>query len=292
LPICVVAKWFCGSRLVYDTNELETETVMSKGLRRVVARVIERALIRSADAVVVVGDEIGNWYRRAYGIRRLHVIRNVPEGVQGVPRRPTLLQDACGLTDRDQVFLYQGVIAPGRGVELLLEAFRRLSAHQHLVFLGYGELSDLVREQARRYPNVHHVPAVAPDVLPLYTMSAHVGLAVIENVCQSYYYCLPNKFFQYLQAGLPVIASDFPEMAAVIDRHRCGWKVRVSVEDVARQIRAITDDELAEKTRAALACRGLFTWEREYSRLRDLYRQIFPTRIGQEEREHVQREAA
>jgi glycosyltransferase involved in cell wall biosynthesis len=277
---------------VYDTHELETETVKSKGLRRMIGKAIERTLIRAADAVVVVGDLIGDWYRRAYGIGHVHVIRNLPEAFRGTEGSSDLFQKAFGLRDRDQLFLYHGIIGQGRGVGLLVEAFRQLPGHQHLIFLGYGPLTDLVQDYARRHRNIHFHPAVPPKDLLAYSMSAHIGLAVIENTCQSYYYCLPNKLFEYLQCGLPVIVSDFPEMASIVDRHQCGWKVRVSVEDVVDRIRAITEDELAAKRTAAFACRELFTWERESVKLEALYRRLFPTRMRQAECPRTQKRAA
>lgn len=292
LPICVTAKWLVRGRLVYDTHELETETVQSKGLRRAVGKLVERVLIRAADETVVVGAAIGDWYREAYGLPRVHVIRNIPNAFRGAAQRSTLLQETCGLGDQDQVFLYQGVIAKGRGVELLLEAFRQLPPHQHLIFLGYGPKSDLVQDWARRYSNIHYLPAVTPDRLPWYSMSAHVGLAIIENVSKSYYYCLPNKLFEYIQAGVPVIVSDFPEMASIVDQHQCGWKVRVSVDDVVRQIRAIDSAALAEKKNAVLACRELLTWERESLELKNLYRELFPTLMDCSDSDWAQQKAA
>jgi glycosyltransferase involved in cell wall biosynthesis len=206
----------------------------------------------------------------------------MPDAPQITGQPSHLLQKVCSLTGQDQLFLYHGIIGKGRGVEILVEAFRQLPAHQHLILLGYGPLTDLAQDYARRYRNIHFVPAVPPEQLLSYSASAHVGLAVIENICQSYYYCLPNKLFEYLQCGLPVIVSDFPEMANVIDRHQCGWKVQVTVEDVVRQIRAITPDTLAEKAKAAATCRELLTWERESVKLNDLYRELFPTTLTQE----------
>lgn len=272
LPVGVVLKLVKRCRLVYDTHELETETIHVRGLRRLLAKSVEQLFVRFADDVIVVGDSIGDWYRNQYGLTNLHVIRNTPTKRVGARNDRSILRRAINVSDEELVFLYQGQIGAGRGIELLIEAFLNVPNNVHLVFLGYGSKVDLVKLTSQKCPHIHYHPAVAPEVLAEYTYGADVGLSVIENMCLSYYYCLPNKLFEYLNCRIPVIVSDFPEMGALVDAWDCGWKVAVSADAVRDLVTRIDAHDIKDKRRGADQCSRSLSWEHEESRLLRIYR--------------------
>lgn len=274
LPLCATIAGLKRSRLIYDTHELETETMSASGMRRWFFKWIERSLIARADEVVVVGDRIADWYRRNYQLSNVHVIKNVPYRQLVVPRPASNLREFAGLKKTDILFLYQGLIDSGRGIELLLNAFRDAPQDRHIVFMGYGSLVDSVKSFEQRHSNIHFHPAVPPQELPRYTSSADVGLSVIENTSLSYYYCVPNKVFEYLTCGVPMIVSDFPEMAALVDAHNCGWKVPVSQSEINRIVARITKSEIESKREATLESRLRFGWEDEEPALLSVYHSI------------------
>lgn len=276
LPLGVAIKRRLGCRLIYDTHELETETSVTTGFRRRIAKWLERTLISTADHVVVVGDEIGNWYRKAYPGTKVSVVRNVPMSQQGPVYRGTAIRKRFGIRAEEMVFLYQGLIDDGRGIDLLCRVFSRLSPNKHVVFMGYGSLVSQVEEAAARHGNIHYHPAVAPGQVSLYTGEADVGLSLIENVSLSYYYSVPNKLFEYINCGVPVIVSDFPEMSRIVDEHLVGWKTDLSEESVQHLIDGITREGLAERTPIVMACRGRFVWENEVPNLLEIYGELFP----------------
>ncbi len=271
LPVGVLMKWATGCQLVYDTHELETETYLSKGLRRGVAKLAERLLIRRADKVFVVGDAIADWYRQTYPGLKVHVVRNVPYAQHGTRRSARPFHERFGIPSDEMVFLYQGLIDEGRGIDLLLEAFAGLPRSKHVVFLGYGPLTQKVEQFAAAHTNIHYHPAVRPEQISDYSCGADVGLSIIENLSLSYSYCAPNKLFEYFNAGVPAIVSDLPEMSRVIDTHRCGWKVTPSRDAISRLIGGLTLDDVVAKRSAALSCRQDFCWEREEDRLLEAY---------------------
>ena len=125
-----------------------------------------------------------------------------------VPKKTAILRSELGIPDGDLVFLYQGGLFRARRIEQLLRVFSRAAKDRHVVFMGYGELERMVRSAAATNYNIHFRPAVSPhEVLAL--AGADVGLVGVENVCLSYYYSLPNKFFEEsLLAGVPVLGSD------------------------------------------------------------------------------------
>jgi glycosyltransferase involved in cell wall biosynthesis len=285
LPLCVALKLRTGAKLVYDIHELETETANSTGLRRILAKVMERLLIRFADEVVVVNDYIRDWYVRAYGLKRAWTVKNVPRRTIEPPPRSRTLRNEFGIPDGALLLIYQGVLARGRGVETMLRVFERAAPEQHLVLMGFGPLTEMVLDHAACCPNIHYRRAVAPQDVPTYTAGADVGLCLIENVCLSYFHCLPNKLFEYANCGVPVIVSDFPEMSEFVERHGCGWCIDPDERSLARTLAALSSEEIMVRRERALAARPLFGWELEEPTLRDIYGGLGFTVVPNEKRD-------
>lgn len=272
LPLAVVLKLFSGSGLIYDTHELETETQRSHGFRRLLAKCIERLLIGFADHVVVVSDSIEGWYRKHYKLKQISTIKNIPyREATVVPGRTGLLRDAFNIGSEDILFLYLGILGPGRGIHLLLKVFANISEAKHILFLGSGTYEQTVKDYAQRYQNIHWHPLVDPADVLRYSADADVGLSLIENICLSYYYCLPNKLFEYLFSGIPVVVSDFPDMARVVDAYDCGWKTELSAPKVTQLISGITRLDIIQKRAGAARCRSELGWEDEQTKLLHLY---------------------
>lgn len=277
LPVATSLKRAYGARIVYDAHELETESASARGLKKPLVKALERRLIAQADEVLVVSDSIADWYRQHYPLNNITVVRNVPE-IRGSGPQPVVdraWRRNLSIPDDALLFLYQGLLAHGRGIALTLQAFANQDPSKHVVFLGYGPLEGVIRDAAERMPNIHFAPAVPPQRVLEVTRNADVGLALIEDICLSYRYCLPNKLFEYVLSGVPVIASDFPDMGQVIDRQRCGWKTAVSA-DALRSVVAGLDREAIENKRREMQAEPLhFGWHLEakelvavYSRLR------------------------
>jgi glycosyltransferase involved in cell wall biosynthesis len=277
LPLCVLLKLAKRAKLVYDTHELETETVASHGVRKRVQKVMERLLIRFVDETIVVNDAIAGWYEREYGLPRVWTVRNVPYNQGGEVSRTSILRDKFRIPADDLIFIYLGGVFHGRGIPLLLEAFSGIGPGRHVVFIGYGELVPLVQEYASRNTNIHYHEAVPPDQVDAYARGADVGLSMIENVCLSYYLCLPNKLFEYVLSGVPVIVSDFPGMGAVIDEHECGWKAPHDAESLRELIRGIGPEDIAARRASALAARETFGWQHEERILLRAYHEMLGT---------------
>ncbi len=275
LPLSVLLKILKRCTLVYDTHELETETNGTRGLRKNLAKWVERAFIGRANAVCVVNRSIATWYQKSYGLARTWVVHNLPRRMAAAPQRTGLLRRAIGLEPPEALlFIYQGMLSPGRGIEMLIEAFAGISGERHLVCMGYGPLEDLVRKAGRLHSNIHFMPALAPDLVKDYTVDADVGLSLIENSCLSYYLCAPNKLYEYAACGVAPVVSDFPEMSHFVDSHECGWKTQPDVEALRRLIESI--DEEALKTKRVNAARaGLqYCWENEEPELLNMYKAL------------------
>src|SRR5262249_47343357 len=147
---------------------------------------------------------------------------------------------ALDIPSNDLIFFYQGVLDRGRGVETTLAAFAKAPPGRHVVFLGFGRMQAIVEDYARRYPNIHFHPAVPPGELRQYTRSGDVGLCIISPLCLSYRYGFPNKLFEYMACGVPVIATDLPEIGAVVKAAGAGWTIENSPEALLSVVTSIS----------------------------------------------------
>ncbi len=273
LPVGAAVARVTSAPLLYDAHELETERNGLRGIRQAVERAVERSSIRRARAVVCVGDAIADWYAKAYDIPRPFVVRNVSAGAVASPApRPSFLRERFAVPDDALLFIYQGAFSRGRRIEQFLRIFARTG--HHVVFMGFGELEGLVRSYAARHPNIHLQPAVAPQEVLAHTAGADVGLVGVENVCLSYYYSLPNKLFEYLSAGLPVIAPDYPEIRRLVAGHDCGWVAGESDDDWFERISTLSPAMVAAGRLGAHSATAAYSWPAEERAFLDAYRSL------------------
>jgi glycosyltransferase involved in cell wall biosynthesis len=272
LPLSVLLKYWKRCKLVYDTHELETETHVSNGLRKGIAKWAERVLINRVDTVCVVNKSIAAWYQKSYSLPHVWVVHNLPRRMTSLPKSTGLLRRAIGLDSPGALlFIYQGLLSSGRGIEILLDAFAEVRGERHLVCMGYGPFEGLVREASRLNSNIHFMPAVSPDKVKEYTVDADVGLSLIENTCLSYYLCAPNKLYEYAACGLAVVVTDFPEMRRFVDRYDCGWKVKLEADAFRRFIDSIDAQSIKAKRVNAARAGMNYCWENEEPELLSMY---------------------
>jgi len=280
LPIAWFASRRTGARLVYDAHELETgrnfgSTRLTRGYQHLWAWP-ERLFIHRTDAVITVCNGIADELVRLYDIARPTVVMNCPENAS--PRPSNLLREALSIPAHMKVVLYQGAVTAGRGLETMAAAVQQLP-NLVGVILGAGPLLDKFRGQVASgaWPRMILPGRIPLDSLPSYTASADVGVSLIQDICRSYYFALPNKLFEYLQAGIPVVGSDLPEIAHIIREYDVGEVV--DPEDpaaVAAALRRLLDDrERYARARAnAIHAIGALNWERESSKLVNLYARL------------------
>jgi glycosyltransferase involved in cell wall biosynthesis len=158
-------------------------------------------------------------------------------------------------------------------VEGTLEAFKSIEdPNMVIVFLGYGTLVDMVKDAASKHDNIYFHEAVSMLELMKYTAGADYGLSLIENICLSYYYSLPNKFFEYIMAGVPVIATNLHEMKKIIEEDGVGHITESNSSDSI--LNAVNEmakkDKGAFQTALSVAAKR-YSWEQQESRLLNLY---------------------
>lgn len=273
LPIGVRLKAATGARLVYDAHELETEQGERSKLRIAAAKWAERRFIRRADAMITVSRSIADWYAATYPGVTPTVVRNVPERLQQAAD-PVDLRSRFQVPQEAVLFLYLGALSHGRGIRQLLQAFTADGVPHHLVFMGSGQLVAEVTTAERADRRIHYLPPVPPEQVLRYAGGADVGVSMIEDTCLSNRYCLPNKLFESLAAGLAVLVSDLPEQRRVVDAYQAGWCVPPESEAIGALLRGLSRDDCA-RLRAGVAQRtASLDWESEAGVLLHLYRRV------------------
>jgi glycosyltransferase involved in cell wall biosynthesis len=280
LPVAWAASRVCRARLVYDAHELFTEIGRLGPVIRALLRVVERTLIVRADRVVTVNESIAAELSRRYGVAAPAVVMNFPRtNGQTFSRERSPLRAKVGLPPGIPVVLYQGMFMPYRGLENLVRAARSFT-RAHLVMMGWGALLEPLRELARKEgveDRVHFTGGVPLGELLSYTAGADVGAIPYRNVGLNNYYTSPNKLFEYCAAGVPVVASRFPELLKVVEGLGIGATFDPEQpEEIAAAVNGLLDDAAAlARARANVARAGpRFTWEKESAKLLDVYRAV------------------
>jgi glycosyltransferase involved in cell wall biosynthesis len=269
----------CGARLIYDSHELATGVPYRRGAWPAVVATAERLGAPRADAVIAVSDGIAAKLNDRYRLRRPPtVIRNVPDlpppGAAPVPD----LRRELGIGDAPLV-IHQGAVAAGRGCQTLLRALGLLPG-THLLFLGAeGTYAEHLRASAGEcdvLTRTHLLGPVRPEELLSLTAQAGVGVSLLEDSCENHRLALPNKLFEYVAAGLPVVVSDLPEARRLVRERGIGWCADPSdTESVAAALRMALarQDDPGLKERLARAAAEL-SWGREKQRLLTLYEEL------------------
>ena len=272
LPVGVLLKYLYGAKLVYDTHELETETNGLRGLRKKLSKILEKVLIKKVDKVFVVSENIADWYRSTYNIERPTVIMNTPKWFH--QKKTNHFRTILGIKEYSRIVLYQGGLMKGRGIDLLLRTFQKREKDDVvIVFMGYGELEEKIKQSSIEYDTIFFHPAVSPDIVLEYTSAADIGISFIENTCLSYYYCLPNKLFEYTMVGLPVIVSDMKEMREMVEKYKIGMVVKEANDRaLSIAIDKIVDLDIKQLKINVEKFAKENTWEKQEKKMIDIYK--------------------
>lgn len=274
LAIAVHLKLITGAKLIYDAHELETEAYGLGGFRKALAKLFEGFLLKFVDYLFTVSPSILSWYREKFRHLPIQLIRNIPCRLPVSVNEIVPLRENYGLGEEDLLFIYLGGISKGRGVRAILDAFSYPSVRHHVLFMGSGAMQDEVLEAAVLNSRIHHLHPVPPAELLQYVKGADIGLCLIEDYCLSYRYCLPNKLFESIASGLPVLASNLPDQAQLVERYKAGWIVNPDSYSVKNFLSQITHDQV-KQLKAGLSDRtASLTWENEQDNLINVYKRL------------------
>lgn len=208
-----------GTKLVYDSHELFTEVPELIDRPRVQKfwLALEQQIVPRLKNNYTVCASIANYYKEKYK-SPFTVIRNLPE----LQRHGNM--DLPFPIDGKKLILYQGALNKGRGLELMVNTMRYLD-HHIFAIVGTGDieakLKAIVQEQ-HLSDKVKFLGRIEPSILKSITPNADLGISIEEDLGLNYRFALPNKLFDYIHAGVPVLVSDLPEMKNILDKYNVG----------------------------------------------------------------------
>ena len=270
LPIGLYFKIFHKSKLIYDAHELESNKNGQSKLFSIATLFIEKISWRQIDHFISVSNSIINWYNKNLGVKPNTLILNSPILNLNNLNNEKYFHRKYNIDDKILIFVYLGILGKGRGIEMMLDVFKNYKLNSHMVFVGYGELSEFIKNTANNSPNIHlHDSVPHEDVVKL-VKNADVGMCLIENVSLSDYYCLPNKLFEYAFAGLKIISSNFPDIVSVVDKYHLGQTCELDTDSIYRAIIDIENSHSIQKPNDLHE----ISWQNQSFKLVQLYDKI------------------
>ncbi len=264
--------------LVYDTHELFFDRWPANSRYPLLPlmpllRPIERRLARKATAVITVSSSIAEHLGRLWKIVTPTVIYNAPE------LQPESLAeiDLQGLGEH--VVVHTGNLNQGRHLRELVNAFAYLPENVHLALLGKGPLRDVLLSQATQLDishRVHWIPPVSFNAVSATIASADCAVLMFAPDTLNYEYAMPNKLFEAVAAGLPLVYGTTKEVSRVATHYDIGISCDPKdPKSIALAIQAILDPLANTKYREnAIKARQILNWKNEEKKLIELYRSI------------------
>ena len=263
LPANFLVSRIRSVKLLYDSHELFTQIpeLINRKFVQGIWKWIEHGIVPRLTYAITVSPSIAEIYRRLYGTR-FRVVRNLPK------KRIPIKTRSSGAGDiGKKVIIYQGAINVGRGLKLMIETMQYV---ENAIFRIAGdgdlkkELMQYVEEQ-KYSDQVQFMGRLMPDELYPLTCSADLGISLEEDLGLNYRYALPNKLFDYIQARIPVLCAELPEMARIVDTYGVGIS---TAERDPKKLAGIIRYMLEERSRgswkeALESAAEDLTWENE-----------------------------
>lgn len=272
LLACYLVSRLRRKPLVYDSHEYFTEVpeLIGRNLTRRIWTGIEKRILPGIKYACTVSSPLADAFQQKYGIGMV-VIRNLPIREKKEARRPDLL-----VCDPKRTIIYQGALNRGRGLESMITAMKYLEGFELKIF-GDGNIRERLEEITNELglgDRVEFLGRVPFQELKGITRQASLGISLEEDTGLNYRFALPNKLFDYIQAGIPVLVSDVPEMKKVVEQYQIG---RVLVDRDPHKLAGVvtemmkSDEQRAEWKKNLRKAAEELCWEREEGILLDLY---------------------
>ena len=272
LPNFLISKLF-RKKLVYDSHELFTEVpeLINRPFVREFWLNIEKFIVPKLDNCITVSNSIAKYYNTKYNTN-FKVIRNLfnKSTIQKTGEFPFD-------TNNHKIILYQGALNKGRGLELMIDTVQYLN-NAIFVIIGSGDLEQKLKEKVTNlnvFDKVKFINRIYPEKLKTITPLADLGISLEEDLGLNYKYALPNKLFDYINAEIPVLVSNLPEMEQIIKTYDVGEIVTSRrPKKLAGQIEILLKKEKSYFQKNLEIAKNELIWENEEFKLIEIFENL------------------
>ncbi|WP_289053566.1 glycosyltransferase [uncultured Carboxylicivirga sp.] len=262
---CGLAKLFKQSKLIFDSHEYfpESPEINTKPWIKAIWKLAEKFFIPLVDIGITVCQPIADIYKNKYN-KDFLIIRNAPSAKREIKE--------TSITSKQRLFtiLYQGAVNNGRALRELVQAMNFIEEAQ-LIIVGSGDIFEELKKLSDPLGDKVLMTGKVPfDKVASYTANADLGIALLEDMGLNNYYALPNRLFDSLHAGLPMLGINFPEIEKFINEYKFGTTIdNIEPQNIAKAINKIINNpsQLKEWHENALSARKYVNWEDESHKL-------------------------
>lgn len=267
-----------GVPLVFDAHEVYHEQSVLTSRQRARLEREERRHIRQTAVFSTVNQAIADYYEQLYGIKPLVLLNATdtpPTGFDEGSR--TKLRQAAGLPDDARVVLFQGWISPERNLLTMVQSAEHFPPNVYLCLIGYGDYEAELRKALEGQSwadRVRFLGVIAPEGILSYTAGADAGIIPYQPIDLNHRLCSPNKFFEFVQSGVPVIAHDLPFFREMAKDHGVAAVGDLSTPHGTAQLveRVLCDEARLESMREACKrAADVLNWATESKKLLAAY---------------------
>jgi glycosyltransferase involved in cell wall biosynthesis len=277
LPNYLVSK-LKGIPLIYDSHEIfcEVPELQHNPTKKRIWEKLESWIVPKLKYNITVNQSIANYFTSKYHVPFIF-IRNIPN----YPKIENLKsRDELSLPKDKKIIILQGAgINVQRGAEELVEAFQYLDENYLLLIIGSGDVINLLKENVNKYnleSKVRFIDKIPANELRHYTSNSDLGISIDKDTNLNYHFSLPNKVFDYIHAGIPIMASHLPEIEFIINKYNIGVFIdNHDSKHIANQIKTflIRNDYSSFKRNTHKAIEEN-NWETEKQKLISLIKQF------------------
>jgi glycosyltransferase involved in cell wall biosynthesis len=278
LPIAYIISKIKRRPIIYDSHELYIDVDKHHPIARKVWYIVEKLLVKKIKTIIFTTVSRGRVFSHRYGVSLPKIIMNCQ--YLNFQSKTNVLREQLHISNNNKILIYQGKIAPSRGIDILIETMKYLE-NIVLVVIGPGNYKESLQKKIdthKKRDKIYILDPVPWATLASVTASADLGVFLLQNVSLQYYYALSNKIFEYLSAGLPVVFSDFPEMRKLIVENEVGFVVdETNPKTVAEAINTILSNKSLYNKMSKNAKRIVtekYNWEIEGQKLLDIYNNL------------------